>query len=119
EFSTNGPINLLPRLQDKIDDHYPGTRLAITEYSYGGGAHISGGIAQADVLGIFGRHGLFAATTWRLDEDQRFIYGAFDMFRNFDGNGGSFGDTRIRATTSDIESTSVYASIDAGNSNRM
>jgi hypothetical protein len=119
EFSTNGPINLLPRLQDKIDDHYPGTRLAITEYSYGGGAHISGGIAQADVLGIFGRHGLFAATMWRLDEDQRFIYGAFDMFRNFDGNGGSFGDTSIRATTSDIESTSVYASIDAGNSNRM
>lgn len=119
QFSTNGPINLLPRLQAKIDEHYPGTRLAITEYSYGGGAHISGAIAQADVLGIFGRHGVFAATMWRLHEDQQFIYGAFDMFRNYDGNNGSFGDTSIRAATSDIDTTSVYASVDSNEANRM
>lgn len=119
EFSTNGPINLLQRLQNKIDAHYPGTRLAITEYSYGGGAHISGGIAQADVLGIFGRYGVFAATLWRLSEDQRFVYGAFDMFRNFDGNNSSFGDTSVRANTSDTETTSVYASVDADSPNRM
>ena len=117
--SVNGPINLLPRLQDKIDEYYPGTGLAITEYSYGGGAHISGAIAQADVLGIFGRHGVFAATMWRLDEDQQFIYGAFDMFRNYDDNNGSFGDTSIRATTSNIETSSVYASVDAGDASRM
>lgn len=119
QWSTGGPITLLPRLQNKIDTHYPGTRLAITEYSYGGGAHISGGIAQADVLGIFGRYEVFAATMWRLAQDQRFIYGAFDMFRNFDGNNGSFGDTSIRATTSDIETTSVYASVDDGDADRM
>src|SRR5690606_34161655 len=119
QWSTGGPITLLPRLQNKIDTHYPGTRLAITEYSYGGGAHISGAIAQADVLGIFGRHGVFAATMWRLHEDQQFIYGAFDMFRNYDGNNGSFGDTSIRAATSDIDTTSVYASVDSNEANRM
>ena len=37
-----GAIRLLPRLREKIDAHYPGTRLAITEYNYGGGDHISG-----------------------------------------------------------------------------
>ena len=65
------------------------------------GNHISGAIAQADVLGIFGREGLFAATLWRLTANNSFIYGGFEMFRNYDGANGSFGDTSIRATNSD------------------
>ena len=48
-----------------------------------------------------------------------FIYGGFDMFRNYDGANGSFGDTSIRATNSDPANTSVYASVDAGNAARM
>ena len=59
--SLHAPIRLLPRLKDKISASYPGTRLAITEYNYGAGNHISGAIAQADALGIFGRQELFAA----------------------------------------------------------
>jgi hypothetical protein len=119
QFSTNGPIRLLPRLADKIAANYPGTKLAITEYNYGAANHISGAIAQADALGVFGREGLFAATLWRLASDNDFIYGGFDVYRNFDGANGSFGDTSIRATTSDVVKTSVYASVDAGNANRM
>ena len=67
------------------------------------------------MLGIFGREGLFAATLWRLSGNNDFIYGGFDMFRNFDGANGSFGDTSIRATTSDVANATVYASVDAGN----
>ncbi|HEU4592237.1 MAG TPA: glycoside hydrolase family 44 protein [Steroidobacteraceae bacterium] len=119
QFSTQGPIRLLPRLQDKIAANYPGTKLSITEYNYGAANHISGAIAQADVLGIFGREGLFAATLWRLATNNDFIYGGFDMFRNFDGANGSFGDTSIRATTSDLANATVYASVDNGNANRM
>jgi hypothetical protein len=119
QYSTNGPIRLLPRLFDKIAANYPGTKLSITEYNYGGAAHISGAIAQADVLGIFGREGLFAATLWRLASDNGFIYGGFDMYRNFDGANGSFGDTSIRATTSDVANATVYASVDAANAGRM
>jgi hypothetical protein len=111
-----GPIRLLPRLQEKIDKHYPGTRLAITEYYYGGGADISGAIAEADVLGIFGREGLFAAALWHIGRtDDRFIYAAFAMFRNYDGKGGCFGDTGLAAKTSDVERTSIYASQDKQN----
>ena len=116
---SGGPIRLLPRLKDKIAANYPGTRLAVTEYNYGGAAHISGAIAQADVLGIFGREGLFAANLWRLAGNNSFIYGGFEMFRNYDGANGSFGDTSIRATTSDVPNASVYASVDSGNANRM
>ena len=116
---SGGPIRLLPRLKDKIDAHYPGTRLAITEYNYGAANHISGAIAQADVLGIFGREGLFAANLWRLAANNNFIYGAFEAYRNYDGANGSFGDTHIRATSSDVPTASVYASVDTGSPGRM
>jgi hypothetical protein len=84
-----GPIRLLPLLREKVAAHYPGTKLAITEYFYGRGGDISGGIAQADVLGIFGREGVFAATLWptanvaavpyggSADRAYRYIIGAF------------------------------------------
>lgn len=41
------------------------------------------------------------------------------MFRDYDGSNGSFGNTSIRATNSDVANASVYASIDAGVPNRM
>ncbi|HYE60148.1 MAG TPA: glycoside hydrolase family 44 protein [Candidatus Kapabacteria bacterium] len=117
---TRGPIALIPWMKTKINNNYPGTKLAITEYYYGGGNHISGGIAQADVLGIFGREGLFAANLWHLgNTDHKFIYGGFAMFRNFDGRGSTFGDTSITATTNDNNATSVYASVDKNNANRI
>ncbi|MEO8019394.1 MAG: glycoside hydrolase family 44 protein [Pseudomonadota bacterium] len=116
---SGGPIRLLPRIKDKIAANYPNTRLAITEYNYGAGQDISGGIAQADVLGVFGREGLFAATLWPLSNSNDFLYGAFDMFRNYDGSNGSFGNTSIRATNTDVAAASVYASVDGGNASRM
>ncbi|HWB61179.1 MAG TPA: glycoside hydrolase family 44 protein, partial [Chthoniobacteraceae bacterium] len=78
----NAPINLLPRLQHKIDQFYPGTKLAFTEYNYGGGSHISGAIAEADVLGIFGRDGVFAACQWPMAGKQPYVAAAFAMYRN-------------------------------------
>lgn len=111
--SVGGPIALLPRLQGKIDANAPGTKLAVTEYNYGGGQHISGGIAQADVLGIFGREGVFAACEWPLAGDESYLEGAFEMYRNFDGANGRFGDTSVRAGTDDIAGTSIYASVNS------
>lgn len=119
-WGTSGPIYLLPRIQAKINANYPGTNIAITEYYYGGGDHISGGVAQADVLGVYGREGVFAANLWRLGSTSHsYIYGGFEMFRDYDGNDGSFGDTSIRAQTTDDADTSVYASVDAADPNRM
>jgi hypothetical protein len=119
QWSTQGPIRLLPRMQAKIDANAPGMALALTEYNFGGGQHISGGIAEADVLGIFGRYGVHAATLWELAADQRFLYGAFAMYRNYDGAGGAFGSLSVRATTTDVAGTSVYASIDPLSDQRM
>lgn len=118
-WSTNGPIYLLSRLQNKIDTNYSGTKLAITEYNYGGGNHISGGIAEADVLGIFGRDGVYAANEWTLASDESFIGGAFQLFRNFDGKNSTFGDTSVYAQTNNIAASSVYASVDSQNPDHM
>lgn len=115
----NQPIRLLPSIQAKIDSKYPGTKLAFSEYYFGGGAHISGAVAQADVLGIFGRENVFAAALWPMTSDIRFIDAGFRMFRNFDGNGTHFGDTSVRATSPDVATASVYASIDSANPDRV
>ncbi|HVR87744.1 MAG TPA: glycoside hydrolase family 44 protein [Planctomycetota bacterium] len=109
-----GAIRLLPRLREKIDKYYPGTKLAMTEYYYGGGDHISGAIAQADVLGILGRENAFAAALWHLGRsNDRFINAAFAMYRNYDGQEGAFGDTGLGVTGGDPARASLYASIDA------
>ncbi|MEA2905552.1 MAG: hypothetical protein QOI12_2939 [Alphaproteobacteria bacterium] len=125
----NGPIKLIPRLQAKIANGYPGTKIGLTEWSFGGGASISGGIATADALGIFGSHGVYAAMHYPInyylphsnpdDVGNPFVIAAFKIYRNFDGNGATFGDTSISATTADNASTSIYASLDSSNPGRM
>jgi hypothetical protein len=118
QSSTNGPINLIPRLKAKIAAKYPGTMLSFTEWNYGAGNHISGAIASADVLGIFGRDGVSLATMWPLG-DESFTYAAFRSYRDYDGHGKAFGDTSIAATTDDVPDSSIYASIDSANPSRL
>jgi len=118
--SIGGPINLISRLKEKIAMHYPGTKLSFSEYNYGGSQHISGGVAQADALGIFGREGVFAASFWPLkDTATSFAYGGFDMFLNYDGAGHSVGDLSLAAQTSDATKTSVYAMARSANPSEL
>jgi mannan endo-1,4-beta-mannosidase len=119
QTSTNGPIFLLPRLMAKINAHYPGTKLSISEYNYGAGADISGGIAQADALGVFGTQGLFAAATWLPSATNTFLFAGHAMYRNYDGNGGSFGDTSVPLNNSDIVNTSAYASVSSASTTNV
>jgi hypothetical protein len=117
--SLQQPIRLIPRMRDKIKFHYAGTKLAITEWNYGAGGHISGGVAAADVLGIFGREGVGMAAYWALVGDESFANAAFRAFRNYDGAGAAFGDTSIHAGSSDVATATVYASTDAADPDRV
>ncbi len=112
-------IQLLPRFQAKIDARFPGTRLALTEYNHGGEDHVSGAIAQADTLGIFGREGVYAAAFWSINGNHAWSYAAWRAYRNYDGAGRNFGDTSVSATTTDLAHVSVYASVDATSANRL
>jgi Glycoside hydrolase family 44 len=113
------PVDLLHRLQSRIDAENPGMKLAITEYDNGGGLHIAGTIAQADNLGVFGAHGLFAATLWLLAPKEPYTLAAFRAFRNFDGANHHFGDTSIQATSSNVANVAVYVSTDSSRAGRV
>ena len=104
------PVRFIPRMQEKIEKHYPGTKLAITEYNYGGAHDISGTIAEADALGLFGQYNIFAASVWGGTDKGSFINTGFDLFCNYDGKGGHFGDQALKAGSSDVSKVSIYAS---------
>ena len=114
-----GPINLLPRLKDKISHAGSTMGLSITEYNNGGSQHIAGTIAQADNLGAFGAQGLFAATFWVLYTTEPYTLGAFSAFRNFDGSGSNFGDTSVAASSSNNQAVTVYVSTDSSKAGRV
>jgi fibronectin type 3 domain-containing protein len=113
------PINILGRLQAKIDVENPGMKLALTEYESGGFNHIAGTIAQADNLGIFGAQGIFAANFWPPNGTYSYTLAGFRAYRGFDGANGVFGDTSLSATSSDVSSVVVYASLDSSTPGRV
>ena len=110
------PIRLIPWLEERIAARDPGTKLGMTEYNFGAGEHISGGLAQADALGVFGREGLYLATYWGDGAGNGalppFIKGAFKLYRNYDGKKGTFGDTAV-AAKADLAKASIYAATDS------
>lgn len=109
----NRPLEIISRVQRSIDTTWPGTRMAITEYSYGGENHWSGGLATADVLGAFGKYDIEAAN---LHADFRGWFAtAFRLFRNFDGRRNAFGDIHVAADNPDSTVFSTYASLDSKN----
>lgn len=105
-----GPaVWLIPRMHEWVDQNYPGTKLAITEYNWGALDHINGALAQADVLGIFGRERLDLATLWDPPTAAEPGAFAFRIYRNYDGQNGRFGDMSVSATSTAQGQLSVYA----------
>ena len=105
----DGIVKLIPRMKDWVTANYTGTKLAITEYNWGALDHINGAIAQADVLGIFGREGLDLATLWGPPTFNQPGAYAFRMYRNYDGQHHTFGDVSVRAASTDQDQVAVYA----------
>ena len=107
-------LPLIPRLLQSIATFYPGTKLAMTEFEYGGENDITGALAIDDVLGIFGTYGVYLATYWEGSSQTPFISSAYKMYRDYDGNNSTFGDLVLPSHTSDSVNTSVYGSVKTG-----
>ena len=101
-------VRFIPRLHEFVDQNYPGTKIGIGEYNFGGLDSINGALAQADVLGVFARERLDQATMWSPPHAFQPGAFAFRMFRNLDGAGGSFGDTYVKSTSTDQGKVAVY-----------
>jgi len=105
------PAQLIPRMRAWVDTYYPGTKLAMTEYNWGALNHINGALTQADVLGIFGREGLDLATLWDPPSSSDPGAYAFRLYRNYDGDGSTFGDQSVLANSADQEKLAIYAAL--------
>lgn len=101
-------VPILPTIQKSIDQYYPGTKLAISEYNFGGGDDVSGTIAQAEALGCFADQGVYFATLWGNGE---YILSGINLYTNYDGNGSAFGNMLVPTVTDDVSLASSYAAI--------
>jgi hypothetical protein len=121
--------DLIPYLQGLVTANYPGTKTAITDYSFGGEESISGAIAQAEALAVFGTQGLDMAAMTSVqghitDSTNLPAQIAFNFFLNYDGAGSKFGDgslstgstttapdpvTGLPVTTSGTSQLAIYA----------
>jgi hypothetical protein len=114
----NEPMQLLPRLRQWIAAEYPGTDICVSEYNWNlnDPDNPVAGLVEADVLGLFGKHGVRLAAFWTTPVDgngaPRPAYRAFQLYRNADGMGRGFGDTSVTAA-SPRASVAVYAAIDS------
>ena len=105
-------IWFIPRMKQVIEEHYPGTPLLISEWNFGAEEHINGAVTIAEVLGIYGREGVEAASYWRHPDVGSPGWFAFKMHGNYDGTGTRFGGDVVPATSSDQASVSAFAAAD-------
>jgi hypothetical protein len=101
---------LIPMLKTWVANNYPGTKTSIDEYNWGGQENINGAVAQADILGIFGREGLDMGALWGPPNPTTQVPGlvAFEVYRNYDGAGAKFGDMALASTSGNQGQLAVY-----------
>ena len=107
-------VQLLPRMRAWRDTYCPEMKLALAEYKWGRDDTLSGALAQAEALAIFGREGLDMALRWVAPESGSLTEDAYRLYRDYDGAGGQVDGTSVRATSSAVDGVASYA-IQAGN----
>lgn len=105
-------LPLLPIINSAIVQYDPGARLAITEFNYGAENHISGGLAVADLLGVFGKYGVYFASHWGALDG--YVSAAYKLYRNYDEDYATFANLKVYTLCSDNVNASLYASRPAG-----
>lgn len=110
-FTDGRGLQIVTKLKQAINDFYPDTKLAITEYNFGGKDDVTGAIAQADALGIFGKQGVYLATYF--GDAEGFVASGFKIFRNYDGRMSSFPEISVQALASNNANGAVYAAVSA------
>jgi hypothetical protein len=52
-------------------------------------------------------------------DEEPYMVGAFQAFRNYDGQGAAFGNTSVAATSSNVHHGTIYASVDDADPSKM
>ena len=108
----------LTKLQDSIKKYYPGTKLAVSEYNLANignekvtGKSVVSAIAEMETLGAFADNDVYFATYWGTLPECPYVESAINLYTNYDGKGGAFGDTLVKTTSEDVSKSAAYAAI--------
>jgi hypothetical protein len=104
-----GAIDLIPTFHKWVDTQYPGTKISISEYGWGNPRSFIAALGEIDVLGIFGRERLDLACMFGPPKATDDCANAFRMYRDYDGQGGQFGDIGVAANSGDQARLAIYA----------
>jgi hypothetical protein len=110
---TGKVIKLIRMMKEWIAECNPGMQTSIGEYNFGGEKDVSGGVAQAELLGVFARERLDFAFLWMFPAANSPHYFAMKMFRNPDGKQTAFGDRYLEGKVDAPTDVSVHAAKDS------
>jgi hypothetical protein len=104
----------IPRMRAIVNATYPGTALAMTEWSaaVAGEQDFSTALGDADAYGLLGRERVSLASRWTAPVAANPNYQALKLFTNYDGAHHGFGSTSVSAThNADPDLFSTYAAL--------
>lgn len=110
---TGHVLQIIPRMKSWIAESNPGMMTSIGEYNFGGDSDVSGGVTQAELLGVFAREGLDFAFYWFAPDPNSPQYFGYKMFRNPDGQHTAFGDHYLPTQCSAPDDVSIHAAKDS------
>jgi len=106
----------IPRMRAIVNSIYPGTSLAMTEWSaeFAGASDFSTALGDADAYGILGRERVYLASRWTAPDPANPNYLALKLYTNYDGAHHGFATMSISDTNDgDPSLFSSYAALDS------
>ncbi len=106
----------IPRMRAIVNSIYPGTPLAMTEWSaeFAGASDFSTALGDADAYGLLGRERVSLASRWTAPVSANANYQALKLFTNYDNAHHGFGTTSVAAThNADPDLFSIYAALNS------
>jgi hypothetical protein len=100
-------LPILPHLEALCARRFPGVRLAVTEFNYGGAEDLAAGLAVVDALGRFGAAGVHFASHW--GSLAGWLGEAYRLYRAPDVTGAAFGDAGLAVETQAGPDIAAYA----------
>lgn len=106
--SVGGHIQLIRLMKRWVAECNPGMKISLGEYNFGGEKDVSGGVAEAELLGVYAREGVDFAFLWLFPDPNTSLWFAYEMFRNPDGKGTAFGDRYLPSQVDHPDDVSVH-----------
>jgi glycosyl hydrolase family 44 len=106
----------IPRMRALVNQIYPGTGFAMTEWSaeFAGSSDFSTALGDADAYGVLGRERVSLSTRWTAPSSTNPNYQALKLYTNYDGGHHGFGTTSVSAThDADPSLFSTYAALNS------